>query len=137
MSEELREKAKAATPGPWRPYHAGLVLRADGAQVGHAEFAHDAAFIAAANPSAILSLLDERDRLLAANEGMRKALERIDDFWTEAHPEGPDGDRTCLGGLASLADDTIEVWRVIRAALSPSLINSKPAPAGEGEVSNG
>lgn len=74
---ELRRLAQAATPGPWKqaPWHSTDVL-----PVGWAEewgdlpsrgpFAittttelADAAFIAAANPSVILSLLDELDRL--------------------------------------------------------------------------
>lgn len=49
------------------------------------------------------------------------ALKAMDDFWTEAHPAGPDGDPTTMGGLATLTADTLAVWRGIRAALSRAL----------------
>ena len=78
---KLRELAQAATLGPWEWWTSNSVLRltgADGrdggvlyayarAHAGHADVqcsAEDQAFIAAANPAAILALLDQ---LEAAN----------------------------------------------------------------------
>ncbi len=54
---------------------------------------------------------------LAANSLLR-AAKGLDAYWTEAHPSGPDGDRTCLSGFGVLADDTLEVWRAIRSAIT-------------------
>lgn len=56
--------------------------------------------------------------LHAAAPDMLKALKAIDDFWTSSHPEGPDGDPTIMGGLAKISDDTLDVWRTIRAAIT-------------------
>ena len=67
---ELRRLAEAATPGPWSTAAFQLVIdvaqRIDVGMCGHRD---DAAFIAAANPAAVLALLDaaaERDRLAEA-----------------------------------------------------------------------
>lgn len=57
-------------------------------------------------------------RLVAAAPDMLAALKGIDDFWTIAHPDGPDGDPTTMGGLATLSDDTLDVWRSIRSAIA-------------------
>lgn len=56
----LRELAEAATPGPWCVEH-GRVYSGDtevAAMPGSRSWWHDADFIAAANPAAILRLLD-------------------------------------------------------------------------------
>lgn len=75
MNEELRALAEKATPGPWEPRHQGLTDGYPNVIVNAAESGYpgailwgvraekDAAFIAAANPTAILALLDERDEL--------------------------------------------------------------------------
>ncbi|GLF57971.1 hypothetical protein VNPA152081_18270 [Pseudomonas aeruginosa] len=79
---ELRRLAKAATPGPWE-YQAPLkILAADRTSIAlialsHANYREDEAnsrLIAAANPKAILALLDEIDRLKAENEALRKII---------------------------------------------------------------
>ncbi|WP_106724256.1 hypothetical protein [Pseudaminobacter soli (ex Li et al. 2025)] len=53
-----------------------------------------------------------------AHSHLLAALKAMDAFWTEHHPEGPDGDPATLGGLVALTDDTLEVWRTIRAAIA-------------------
>lgn len=77
---ELRRLAKAATPGPWE-YQAPLkILAADRTSIAlialsHANYREDEAnsrLIAAANPKAILALLDETDRLKAENDELRR-----------------------------------------------------------------
>jgi hypothetical protein len=65
MSERLRALALAATPGPWGRDACRITAKELGwARVADTEFDNDsmaenAAFIAAANPAAILALLDE------------------------------------------------------------------------------
>ena len=78
--EALREKAKAATSGPWEA--ATFVDNRDSGSDHHtckvtpqrgvygSLFERDAA----ASPDVILSLLSELDRLRSSNEAMRKAL---------------------------------------------------------------
>lgn len=71
--DELRAAAEAATPGPWRQtrthrligngYGAPWVCEVDGSNEC---FSANSAFIAAANPATVLTLLSERDALLAA-----------------------------------------------------------------------
>ena len=69
---EMRRLAEAATPGPWSTAAFQLVIdvaqRIDVGMCGHRD---DAAFIAAANPAAVLALLDERDALAAKVERVR------------------------------------------------------------------
>lgn len=69
----------------------------------------------------------EAYRKIRAADDMLAALQAIDTFWTNSFPDGPEGSRKALGGLGTISDDTIEVWRTIRAALSRAL--------GEGERS--
>lgn len=57
-------------------------------------------------------------RLRDAAPDMLAALNKLDAWWTATFPEGPDGDRSYLGGLGTLSDDTVELWREIRAAIS-------------------
>jgi len=73
---ELREKALAATPGPWEATktawgmtlddHDGAMIFIETCGVTYSADPADAEFIAAANPAVVLSLLDENDRLRAA-----------------------------------------------------------------------
>lgn len=82
---ELRRLAEAATPGPWE-YQAPLkILAADRTSIvlialSHASYREDEAnsrLIAAANPKAILALLDEIDGLKAENEVLRGSLKQF------------------------------------------------------------
>ncbi|HBP6808465.1 TPA: ead/Ea22-like family protein [Pseudomonas aeruginosa] len=95
---ELRRLAKAATPGPWTLYvpedyqgpdelpgygvecaeGRAIVWGALEPETG-CQFDRDAEFIAAANPQAILALLDEIDGLKAVNEVLRGALQAVVD----------------------------------------------------------
>ncbi|MDI2345926.1 ead/Ea22-like family protein [Pseudomonas aeruginosa] len=95
---ELRRLAKAATPGPWtlyvpEDYQGPEELPGYGVECAEGraivwgalepetgcQFDRDAEFIAAANPKAILALLDEIDRLKAENEALRGALQAVVD----------------------------------------------------------
>jgi hypothetical protein len=58
-----------------------------------------------------------------AHEALVGALRRLDAFWREDFPEGPDGDPKCKTGLAAalgarLSENTLEIWREIRAAIA-------------------
>ena len=77
---ELKQKAEAATPGPWRGYkNSGYVYGSDVIVAKCGEFkdkellrfnkerwGNDTAYIAAASPSAILAILAELEALRAA-----------------------------------------------------------------------
>ena len=76
---DLRKLAEAATPGPWSPtkghpslrYYgvhcaSGPIIRFHGMGKANTGGHDNAAYIAAANPAAILALLDERDALREA-----------------------------------------------------------------------
>ena len=71
--EELRKLAEAATPGPWSTAAFQLVIdvarRIDVGMCGHRD---DAAFIAAANPAAVLGLLDQLDAAEAKLAAVRE-----------------------------------------------------------------
>ncbi len=75
MSDDLRELAEKATPGPWEftegYYAINRPERTFVYRVANANAMHDTRLIAAANPTAILALLDERDAALADLEAAR------------------------------------------------------------------
>lgn len=87
--EALRAAAQAATPGPWTVFDPhceqetfgidgddGTAVVHYGASVSEGIERHsDAQFIAAANPAAVLALLDERDALRAALDAAKTGLE--------------------------------------------------------------
>lgn len=83
MSGDLRALAEAATPGPWEA-QGGLVVAQPGPLAKYVCDAfdepqaseRDASFIAAANPAAILALLDERDALAAKVERVEARARR-------------------------------------------------------------
>lgn len=62
--------------------------------------------------------LSDYASLISEREEMVKALRKLDRFWSEPFPAGPDGSRDYLGGLGLLSDDTVELWREVRALLS-------------------
>ena len=72
--EELKRLAEAATPGPWSSHPNGYygVHSNTGTICSTGEKIADALYIAAANPAAILELIQQRDELLVA----LKALDR-------------------------------------------------------------
>ena len=79
--EALRELAEKAAPGPWKfvPWHIeegpSAVRVSAGWLLCNTSGDNNAAYIAAASPDVILSLLSELDCLRSSNEAMRKALE--------------------------------------------------------------
>ncbi|WP_313242949.1 hypothetical protein [Stutzerimonas nitrititolerans] len=102
MSKELKALAEAATPGPWVQWvgnaavfagtpevnREGAILPGDGGRIAKVcegdlfdpseqELA-DHAYIAAANPAAILELLAERDALLAERDAARMRVRELD-----------------------------------------------------------
>lgn len=94
---DLKEAAEKATPGPWRRGNLGYGIFQDkhagdeqamlcrcpvDKEIMPAQWSRDAAFIALANPTRILSLIEE-------NERMREALTPFAEFNTkiDAHPD--------------------------------------------------
>ena len=75
---ELRRLAEAATPGPRSTAAFQLVIdvarRIDVGMCGHRD---DAAFIAAANPAAVLALLDHLAHMREARDNARAEAERL------------------------------------------------------------
>lgn len=72
--------------------------------------------------------------LIAAAPELLDALRSLDAYWTEDFPEGPEGSRVVLGGLGTIADDTIAIWRKVRAAISKAegdVSGDAPALVGE------
>jgi len=61
---------------------------------------------------------EEVARLRTVNAQMLAALKAIDNWWLADFPDGPEGDRTALGGLGRISDDTIDIWRTIQAAIA-------------------
>lgn len=94
LVRELRERALKATPGPWQHERLGIIqggpvqTYVNGAAMpqlftSHAadfmepgDYLANADFVAAANPAAILALLDEQDQLKAENAELRRDAER-------------------------------------------------------------
>lgn len=107
----LKELARAATPGPWKVvWSTEIVSQTDGPKIASCDkfpkkeldamAKNDAAYIAAANPSAVLALIEERDALRA---GLNLALDYLTPRITGTKGHG----------------ETV-VLPAIRAALSPS-----------------
>ena len=79
--EELKRLAEAATPGPWFAAISSNMNNSVRVSMGTIcdteKNIDDAEFIAAANPAAILELIQQRDELLAA---LKDARELVDDW---------------------------------------------------------
>jgi hypothetical protein len=92
--EELKRLAQAATPGPWAVNDDPLInegaphlMTKDGyaiadfwgneSSLGLKGNERNAAYIAAANPAAVLDLIQQRDELLAA---LKEARELVEDW---------------------------------------------------------
>jgi len=73
----LRAAAEAATPGEW--WARGQYVRAGVSRLVGCDIPADATFIAAANPTAVLGLLDEFEALRAAVE----RVEALADRWAD------------------------------------------------------
>jgi hypothetical protein len=92
---DLRKAAEAATPGPWKTHliddttivsdrvdvattcDSSNVERSDSYNNDFERMEADAAYIAAANPQAILALLDERDALTARVAALEAENEKL------------------------------------------------------------
>ncbi len=61
--------------------------------------------------------------IMAENERLREVVALLDAHWTEDFPNGPD---TELREGCSFSDDTLEIWRKARAALSVGETGEKP-----------
>lgn len=96
----LRKLAEDATPGPWikRGYVPGIGFGVDGVTaVAHHTTSADADFISAANPAAVLELIQQCDELLAALELF---MERVD--------EPPEANCSCH--ISPPCNDCVENW---------------------------
>ena len=95
-TEELKRLAEAATPGPWNTSPGGCgIIGPDKQWLGGmndwvceyseemTQSENNAAFIAAANPAAVLELIQQRGELLAA---LRDAREMVSDWAGYASP---------------------------------------------------
>ena len=95
-TEELKRLAEAATPGPWNTSPGGCgIIGPDKQWLGGmndwvceyseemTQSENNAAFIAAANPAAVLELIRQRDELLAA---LKDAREMVSDWAGYASP---------------------------------------------------
>lgn len=87
--QKLRELAGAATPGHWTMQHIGRnewgaeVWTMNNEEIGHSEIAEtytseNAEFITAANPAAILALLDELQSLRSERTAWRVSAENAE-----------------------------------------------------------
>lgn len=104
------------TPGPWTRNYLNELCGAGGDRVSFRELN-----CLMAGSDRALRTAKANTTLAEAAPEMFEALKRMDEFWTESHPAGPDGDPSTMGGLATLTDETLDVWRGIRAALTKAL----------------
>lgn len=80
--EELKRLAEAATPGPWFAAISSNMNNSVHVSMGTicdtGKNIDDAAYVAAANPAAILELIQQRDELLAALKDAAEKMRRCD-----------------------------------------------------------
>jgi len=118
----LRKAAEAATPGPWKTHlvddtcvvadsvdvattcDSSNVERSDSYNNDFERMEADAAYIAAANPQAILALLDERDALTARVGKLEKALKPFADEAPRYEPDEGDDKDTAWDSLFEIGD---------------------------------
>ncbi len=87
MTQELRKLAEAATQGKWSQtppsgiYQGRMIVTDNRAacigETHNVNATENAAFIAAANPAAIIAILDERDQLQAENERLKERTQTL------------------------------------------------------------
>lgn len=75
--QKLKAAAEAATPGPWRARYGDELINAEGEVFAYGSFLSDddPAFIAAANPSVVLALIAEIERITKVCEAHGHALQ--------------------------------------------------------------
>ena len=146
---ELRRVAEGATPGPWfhvqpfqiaptmrtihgtvpaqrvdfvaremKPVHSRPIVPMEGRE--NTALSCDMAFIAAANPATILSLLAERDALVRVAEAAKKLTDEFGGSLEMLQRHGPDytfksGERVLV---ASVLEDREEIVEEARSALA-------------------
>jgi hypothetical protein len=108
--EDMKQKAEAATPGPWVPgllslsknwikgrFSEGVLTESEYPIAACSESRNDAAYIAAANPAAVLELIRQRDELLAELKNARELVEDwgayASNYMQEKHDLAGDIDR--------------------------------------------
>ena len=109
---ELRRLAESATPGPWEAYDRGVGWEVwfDGAPLNSAfreTFpAYDAAYIAAASPDVVLSLLDRLAHMTEARDNARAEVERLTALLAEVRETAAawSPDFTCANGCPAAAN---------------------------------
>lgn len=115
---ELRRLAEAAMPGDW--FKAGNLLCFD-VKTGesHGLNVEDDRFIASASPAAVLSLLDQCDRLQATCEG----LDRQNDAIAEEIGKVAAERDAALAELAELREQAcaLEIWREMAFKAHPNI----------------
>ena len=122
MSDEtLRALAEAATPGPWVAWIIPGCSVVRTAQEPYVTCSTDAdlAFIAAANPTAVLALLDR----LEAAEGALERVRALADEWARGCPSPAERHRLCKAGELHAALENggrVIGTRYVRVAVSPA-----------------
>jgi hypothetical protein len=145
-NEEMRAAAEAATPGPWETNGTQVNIVDEERRRAEERLAHfyvaqtstdtrdprnaavqraDARFIALANPSTILTMLDREAALLTERDALRAALEPFAEFVGERDTWLPD-DRPITPG-SSLAKRQLTAGDCRRAAAA---LNLNPASEG-------
>lgn len=64
------------------------------------------------------AIQDANARLIAAAPDLLALARRLDAWWTEEFPSGPDANHEVWGGIGRLSDETLEIWRQVRAAIA-------------------
>lgn len=88
-TEELKQKALAATPGPWAHgvtwiEHLGGIV----ALGNTARSKQDVAYVASANPSTILAMIAELDELAAKLDRAQAEIRALEDKLAKTDPWG-------------------------------------------------
>lgn len=105
------------TPGPWFPHWNGHYHTID---IGSGE--NDPS-VAQVHRNHVINH-DFREvkanaDLISAAPDLLTAAKALDAYWTIDFPDGPYGGREYKKGLGgTLADDTVELWRTVRAAIA-------------------
>jgi len=105
------------TPGPW------TAVKGDHGESWGGYWQIDAEFDAVAcnqfcHAGARDQAVSEANaHLIAAAPNLLSALERLDADWTKTFPDGPEGSLDYYG-IGKMADETVSIWRDIRAALA-------------------
>lgn len=118
-TKRLRELAEAATPGPWEDYYETGIrpcvmaydendkgLRTLRSYIADTQFPQDKAFIAAANPQAIIALIDELEKTERENVRLTRGLVQIQHILRSRHLS--DGEM-CLAALSEATSTIIKL----------------------------